>query len=1336
MAGPEPVHTEEPEVAAADPARAAVLETGSAATLSGAVGNRALSRLASHPRPELPPGRGSGAALALAARRLARAPQAKVGPAADIPEDRGDIERGVYAVTDKVTYGVRASSLDRPEGLWVDHLFDRREDAEAYAKELAASGEQAIRRNSALPYAWPGKDGKPGAAGNQVSHVFVIEVPAGTPHITGATKAQPESSTIAGLPASYAGGGPQTVLDASVKGKLKTLSSIPVAGSLAATAPPAYLPPPPKLAAPPAGTTKLADGSFVVVPPPALAVDDGLPVAQAFGPQLVRRFRNAEALRDFSAAEVRRLETQEEVLKSYGRELPFWQVERKAALEKQVAEQQRIMAAARADHDTIMRPGASPKEINEALARQGVAVGVREKEYGTGAAHLSGTGLSGLSLGESGVTHRTGTAETKVIVDSSGTPFALTRENDRSVNVGLGTAKVDDTKRTTIVRGDQTETTTNTRSRSGSLLTGSATWDETDTREEKDAATGITASTTKKDSTTLGLGGYSRTKEDSTTVDGQTYGKSTTSGFGVGDGKAGYSRSTTKKDGNYDAEGKLVKGSESTTGGNFGLVADPEKGTVGLAGGVNRNTKRAYGNGVSTTTTQSADGRVTVAVTPYEDPDAKPEDEPRFRLTLAVFLGAKLGGGAGFEHESEKQGAKGNVGGSLGVSGSYVASFGRLLDAEGAKRYADAVKSGGKTAQPDWPEFNLVRTGYDKGWGTALELWRSMGQPTAADVAKGEVGDVHQVAEEVGGEGAFSAGGSGGGASLGIELGATVKGNKSITTEKLKDDKLKLTVSIGNERQGTAGGKVGMGAVEGGVSFTSGSSRGRSVVFVLDTKAASFSSRYAKIVAAPDQEHLDALAVEFADALSENTKSEGTSDGETVSLGIGPVKAQIGGTGKVDQAVTRDKDGNVTKWAVTGTNTGGGSVALGPVKVGDSVTETFTTEVDKDGNATGSLKTTTRSTSTKKTLIAVGEALEQGKLSAILSPGSLVKEDEATTGELVLEDQLEQIAAEAGDRKAWDKHVVGGRSEDWQATRRKVTASAKRGPDGKLTPESKAEISKAVAEYTGDKSGGRAEGIEAIIRPPGQETSAARLSWPEGTGQYEGDFTALVARDGFAGARAKLGQAAKEPGNAAGLGKAAQEEIAGVQARLETMLNVLNTHRGLHDVADPLAFAEMTGRISRRLDDAEKLLVVARRLQAPAKPVAAAAAAPTAATPAPDPAEEARRAEAQAKADERNAAVPGYNRGLAQLDSFRENVQPAIGQAEASLNRIFKDWDTALKKLKDADLALKQWEALWAQEYELAVRYGFDKEILGSKHPAGLRGYWARVDASTRMAGM
>jgi hypothetical protein len=137
------------------------------------------------------------------------APPSKVGPAANIPEHAGAFpERGVFNKTTKTTYIVRAG----PPGSYGDHLFASLEEAQAYARQLASTGEAAIRETSALSRVW-----KDGAEGNPVDAIRVFEVPPDTPYIQGVVGPQMEGGTVHGSPVTYQGGGPQVVLDRKVR---------------------------------------------------------------------------------------------------------------------------------------------------------------------------------------------------------------------------------------------------------------------------------------------------------------------------------------------------------------------------------------------------------------------------------------------------------------------------------------------------------------------------------------------------------------------------------------------------------------------------------------------------------------------------------------------------------------------------------------------------------------------------------------------------------------------------------------------------------------------------------------------------------------------------------------------------------------------------------------------------------------------------------------------------------------------------------------------------------------------------------------------------------------
>ena len=144
-----------------------------------------------------------------AAPEAGRQPPEKIGPAAGIPEHPGAfLERGVFMTTSGETYIVRAG----PPGSYGDHLFGSLAEAQAYARHLASGGEAAIREASALPRVWPG-----GAQGNPVDAINIFRVPSGTSYIQGVVGPQLEGGAVYGAPKTYAGGGPQVVIDRKVR---------------------------------------------------------------------------------------------------------------------------------------------------------------------------------------------------------------------------------------------------------------------------------------------------------------------------------------------------------------------------------------------------------------------------------------------------------------------------------------------------------------------------------------------------------------------------------------------------------------------------------------------------------------------------------------------------------------------------------------------------------------------------------------------------------------------------------------------------------------------------------------------------------------------------------------------------------------------------------------------------------------------------------------------------------------------------------------------------------------------------------------------------------------
>ena len=110
------------------------------------------------------------------------------------------------------TYAVRVG----PGGSYVDHLFDTKEEAVAYAEQAAQTSRAKIRQDSALPEVWPG-----GSKGNPVDAVRVFEIPPATQFLRSGVAPQPESAD-GKTDVTYEGGGAQVQLPYGTVGKGST----------------------------------------------------------------------------------------------------------------------------------------------------------------------------------------------------------------------------------------------------------------------------------------------------------------------------------------------------------------------------------------------------------------------------------------------------------------------------------------------------------------------------------------------------------------------------------------------------------------------------------------------------------------------------------------------------------------------------------------------------------------------------------------------------------------------------------------------------------------------------------------------------------------------------------------------------------------------------------------------------------------------------------------------------------------------------------------------------------------------------------------------------------
>jgi hypothetical protein len=1255
-------------------------------------------------------------------RMLARAPAAKpprIGPAATIPggdtkdadqDPRGDVERGYYATTDKVMYGVRASSTSKPEGLWMDHLFDTQSEAEEYAKAIAASGERAIRENSALPYAWQSKT--PGGApspGNRVQKVYVVKVPEGTPYIQGVVRAQPEGSKRPWLDKDaddkWSGGGPQLVI--SWTPKTKAVASFDVAPRPGIGAP---VPPPP------AWVTSAA------------TTGDPRAVAQFYAPSLVATYRGQQALYNYSSTALADLEAKEEKAKQLGVELSEEDKKAKELLTAQVKAAQAKMLQARKDYEMVQSPGSTPQQIQEMFARRGIPVPVTSQTEQSGAAALKGTGISGWGLDDKGLTKKSATAKTRTVLGPDGKPIAITDEDSSSTNYGFLTKKTTTGQKTTVVKGDDSAVVDQSKSTSIDVLKATVT--KTDERNQTITDDkGTTTKTANKTTTSYGIGGVTRDREESKQVGDKLDSKSSSIGVVRTPGMLGISAGNTQKSGTMvgdPGQEKMDKGIEKSNKITGGLVSDDKGSGLGGTAGQDRTTH--FGKDSTLTTTVSAGGRCQALV--VEVPGSDP---PKFTITTTISFDFTLGANYGKDFQAQP-GAQADtglkVGGTIGggASAGAYASFKRQLTESEAKTYLDYIKANGRGSP--LPEHKILATGASQGWDAAKRLWQAWnGSPEMLKTMK--PGDEVETNAELSGnlKGGLSGGQSGsGGLSIGGSLSAKDTHKVNVHNTIMPDGKVMVTASVGNE--GTAGGEasVSIGAAGGkvGKSYTSGG--GKAVTFILDPKDPAFNSEVAAINACVTEKDLDDLAARLKNLLASKTDTKTEGEGDTVGANAGPFSLEMGGTAKVVSDVTRDKDGNVISTKVTGTSTGGGTVGVGDVKIGDSQTDTFTgdTEVDKEGkqHAVGKSEHSTSGFSASKTWAAIKNVPKDPLHAIVAGPGSLVKTD--TTSDKTMyygQGDFDQIVNEAHNEQTWMAHVVDHNRDEWRKTMNAIRAASHWVEDagtgrGRWQYDSSA-VQAALAHWQAYSGG--SDATDYVVRNTGSGDGGVKAAFPGTTSSLEADFKRYVMRDQVAESAAAraydtasagsfMSGQASDPDKLGQLIDAALKEMNDVQTHLATLNSGLAGQAS--QFPDPGVHGEMMGAITKRLtsvrneiralEDARANNIVAAPVPMKGGKVDKAAQAKADADAA------AAKTQAQADASAKDAANAEQiaRANFDQMWRYNASISGLIGKARA-LNA--KDFSANVadinRNLDDASAALKHWRELRQKNTELVTQF-------------------------------
>jgi len=893
-----------------------------------------------------------------------------------------------------------------------------------------------------------------------------------------------------------------------------------------------------------------------------------------------------------------------------------------------------------------------------------------------------------------------------------------TEEKSSSTSYGFGTRTTKDSTKTTTFEDGKASTTETANTGSASVIDPGYSWNQSTKTDGKESET------SKK----VGLSGASYSKNTSEKSGDGTKKSATTGGLSRGDGQLGLGGSKTVTKGQFNEDGKLEHGTEKSGNAKASLSADPDKG-VGAGGNLGGGFKAVDGPS-SVSGGGSLSGKVLLNVTQVAG-----KDPPAFQVTMTISFGGSLNLGTGHEHGGGKDEAgneRGSAQGSVtgGASATGTAAFTHLLDEAAAKQYVEAVKSGGVTAKPKYPEWQIIDVGLKSDWAAAKKFYDEMlGNASAKDAAAMKEGDVVEMTQEIGGEVKGSLGGKQGGPGLGVgvEGGMSQKGTLGIKRAMLKDGIVQITVTSGKETGQSAGGNVSMGAAGGGASFGSTEGGGRSVTFNLNSKAPEYEARFQRIMAARSIEEIEKLAqdVDLKSSLDSSQKTKSDADTEAVKLNAGPVAAELGGGGTVSEENTYDAEGKSKSTKVTGDYSGGGKVGVGDyLKVGDSQKESYTGEtevvkvVDKDGKvvekrvAKGDLTVKTTASSWDKTKDEFSSAVDKGSIAPFL--GSPIKEQEKTGGRKLHDDDIRSVIARAkGDLGAWMTSVTSPRLRPlWQKCRTDIRAACPGEDDSKWNLDA---VQLALANWRKEAYKG---GNDAILSAAGGGGFA--YHFPEGTWQIKPLFEAIVG-----GYPAQTAEVLQAEGKLAEAKTDCETQLAKAQKLYDLLLENSNKF-------DPEKYASMLDGAWQAKTKLEGLLRTIKAQLEPKKappPKPAAQPVPPGFVGPPTQAQQDAANQAAAeKAAAAGAALPGYYDMVDLCRKWQEAVGKLVGKAEAELNTWYPDHeDVIVPNLNEAKKILAQWETRYWAAFQLMEQHSFERAFLEKHHPAGMRGYYDRV---------
>lgn len=967
--------------------------------------------------------------------------------------------------------------------------------------------------------------------------------------------------------------------------------------------------------APPAGTTDARAQAGALLPALTRERDDGVAALQkqaeastSLQQKVADQADLIKVMEDIGASEEELLEARTDLVALK---------DKHAASEAERAALSGKVNKAESDLKLLEVPGASAAQLSELLARRG--------KEATAAGSLE-TSDTGYRLSDKGLVKKDETVQSVV---AGGTSVVDKSATTTTIDTGSATRATTDT--TTLTTGDKARSQTESNSTKLSWEGGNVgvTKAREEKREDTNLATGDSSSQSKSTSTTVGLGGYSKTVEDKVQTGDLVGSTKTTDAITRGDGKIGSSQSTTTFQGQVDPEsGAPVKGTQKSAEVSSGYISGPDG--VGRYAGAKAEVTNFHKKGVKTGGSAGVDGKWVANVREVKG------DPPKYQLVITISIGGRLGVSGSAERETTMKGSQ-SASASGSVSGSMTATFVHTLSEADAEAYLkDIDAAAGGASKGTFKEMGILATLGRGGTDAARTMLKEVQAAAGSAAAIKEMKDGDAVAFAVEGkvEGKVG-GGAKSGAGLGgsVELGGSTSGSVKGRIER-RGGKAIITIEVANTDAVNAGATASMGAAGGGYSHAGQESETRTVSFRLDPDDPQYDAKLGQIRAVKTV--AEARTLQESGGIEVIAYGEAWSKGETgtTKMNVGPASLSITGGSSYGEKTSVDEKGVVTK-DYEGANVGGAGVEAFGMKSSASTEEKFAASV-KDNRATADVTKTHTDESTS--LTAWWEGTKQQPTAAITGGVKSTKTDVDVEGMKLSDDDFSTIVARAQNKREWERSVTSPRLiAQWEATRQAILEAG----------DDRARVAQALAQFVGKDGHKRAAAVEGLVRRPLGE-GGSRYEWPSELSAHKGAYDDLVFGNPLADAR-ELAKAGKV--------KEASAKLKALVDSADTVGNALKG--GQEHFRDVTAMAEMVKRLNDRRAE----------LSAEMKIIAARAATPAAgAKPAPPPVPEgvdyvpsAEQVEAQKEA-ERIKAKEKYD-GL--RDTFRNYKQQEMAMFAA-----------------------------------------------------------------------